>query len=41
MRIVFWRITWNEIAGEKYDISLIDRTKYEQIYCVEGGECKR
>lgn len=30
-------ITWNEIAGCKHDVPLIDRSKFEQIYCIDGG----
>jgi glycosyltransferase involved in cell wall biosynthesis len=30
-------ITWNEIDGVKHDIPLIDRSKFEQIYCIDGG----
>ncbi len=30
-------ITWNEIAGCKNDVPLIDRSKFEQIYCIDGG----
>lgn len=30
-------ITWNEIAGCKHDVPLIDRNKFEQIYCIDGG----
>lgn len=30
-------ITWNELEGCKHDIPLIDKTKFEQIYCIDGG----
>lgn len=30
-------ITWNELEGCKHDIPLLDRTKFEQIYCIDGG----
>lgn len=30
-------LTWNEIAGCKHDVPLIDRSKFEQIYCIDGG----
>jgi len=30
-------ITWNEIDGVKHDIPLIDRSKFDQIYCIDGG----
>lgn len=30
-------LTWNEIAGCKHDVPLIDRSKFEQVYCIDGG----
>jgi len=30
-------ITWNELAGCKHDVPLIDRTQFDQIYCIDGG----
>lgn len=30
-------ITWNEIEGCKHDVPLIDRSKFDQVYCVDGG----
>lgn len=30
-------LTWNELEGCKHDIPLIDRSKFEQIYCIDGG----
>lgn len=30
-------LTWNELEGCKHDIPQIDRTKFEQVYCVDGG----
>ena len=30
-------ITWNELEGCKHDIPLIDRSQFEQIYCIDGG----
>lgn len=30
-------ITWNELDGCKHDIPLIDKTKFEQLYCIDGG----
>lgn len=30
-------LTWNEIEGCKHDVPLIDRSKFEQIYCIDGG----
>ncbi len=37
MRIALCLITWNEIDGVKHDIPLIDKSKFEQIYCIDGG----
>ncbi len=30
-------LTWNEIAGCRYDVPMIDRSKFEQVYCIDGG----
>lgn len=30
-------ITWNELEGCKHDIPLIDRSKFDQVYCIDGG----
>lgn len=30
-------ITWNEIEGCKHDIPLIDQSRFEQVYCIDGG----
>lgn len=30
-------ITWNELEGCKHDVPLIDRSKFDQVYCVDGG----
>lgn len=37
MRIALCLLTWNEIDGVKHDIPQIDRAKFEQIYCIDGG----
>lgn len=37
MTIALCLITWNELEGCKKDIPTIDRTKFEQIYCIDGG----
>ena len=37
MRVALCLITWNEIKGLMHDIPLIDRNKFDQIYCVDGG----
>ena len=30
-------LTWNEIDGCKHDVPLIDRSKFDQIYCIDAG----
>ncbi len=30
-------ITWNEIEGCKHDIPRLDKTKFEEIICIDGG----
>lgn len=30
-------LTWNEIEGCRHDVPLIDRSKFDQIYCIDGG----
>ncbi len=37
MTVALCLITWNELDGCKHDVPLIDRTKFEQILCVDGG----
>lgn len=37
MKVALCLLTWNEIDGVKHDVPLIDRTKFEQIYCMDGG----
>lgn len=37
MTVALCLITWNELEGCKHDIPLIDRTKFEEIYCIDGG----
>ncbi len=37
MRIALCLISWNELDGCKHDVPLIDRTKFEEIYCIDGG----
>ena len=37
MRIGLCLITWNELEGCKHDVPLIDKSKFEQIYCIDGG----
>ena len=37
MTVALCLITWNELAGCKHDVPLIDRSKFDQIYCIDGG----
>ena len=37
MRIALCLITWNEIDGCQHDIPLIDKEKFDEIYCIDGG----
>ena len=37
MRISLILITWNELEGCKHDIPLIDRSKFDEIFCIDGG----
>lgn len=37
MTVALCLVTWNEIDGCKHDIPLIDRDKFDQIYCIDGG----
>ncbi len=37
MTVALCLITWNEIEGVKHDVPQIDRTKFDQIYCIDGG----
>lgn len=37
MRVALCLITWNELDGCRHDVPLIDRTKFEEIYCIDGG----
>ncbi|SDA65546.1 Glycosyl transferase family 2 [Lachnospiraceae bacterium G11] len=30
-------ITWNEIEGCRHDVPLIDRSQFDQIYCIDAG----
>lgn len=30
-------ITWNELEGCKHDVPLIDRSQFDQVYCIDGG----
>lgn len=37
MTVALCLITWNELEGCRHDIPLIDRTKFDEIYCIDGG----
>lgn len=37
MTVALCLITWNEIDGCKLDVPQIDKTKFEQVYCIDGG----
>lgn len=37
MTISLILITWNELEGCKHDIPLIDRSKFDEVFCIDGG----
>ena len=37
MTVALCLLTWNEIDGVQHDVPLIDRSKFDQIYCIDGG----
>ncbi len=37
MTVALCLITWNELAGCKHDIPLIDRSRFDEIYCIDVG----
>lgn len=37
MRVGLCLLTWNELEGCKHDVPLIDQSKFEQVYCIDGG----
>lgn len=37
MTVALCLLTWNEIDGCKHDVPLIDRSRFEEIYCIDGG----
>lgn len=37
MTISLCLLTWNELEGCKHDIPLIDKSKFDEIYCIDGG----
>lgn len=37
MTVALCLLTWNEIDGCRHDIPLIDKSKFDEIYCIDGG----
>ena len=37
MTVALCLLTWNEIDGVKHDVPLLDKSQFDQIYCVDGG----
>lgn len=37
MTIALCLLTWNEVEGCKNDVPLIDKTKFDKVFCVDGG----
>ena len=37
MTVALCLLTWNEIDGVRHDIPLIDKSKFDQVYCIDGG----
>ena len=37
MKVALCLITWNEIEGCKHDVPQIDKSKFDEIYCIDGG----
>lgn len=37
MKVGLCLLTWNELEGCKHDVPLIDQSKFEQVYCIDGG----
>lgn len=37
MKIALCLLTWNEIDGCRHDIPRLDRSQFDQIYCIDGG----
>jgi len=37
MTVALCLLTWNEIDGVHHDVPLIDKSKFDQIYCIDGG----
>ncbi|MBQ6566929.1 MAG: glycosyltransferase [Treponema sp.] len=37
MTVSLCLLTWNELAGCKHDVPLIDRSRFDEVYCIDGG----
>jgi len=37
MTVALCLLAWNEIDGVKHDVPLIDKIKFGQVYCIDGG----
>ena len=37
MTVALCLLTWNEIDGVKHDLPLLDRSRFDQVYCIDGG----
>lgn len=37
MTVTLCLLACNEVDGVRHDIPLIDQTKFDQIYCIDGG----
>ena len=37
MKVALCLVTWNEIDGVRHDVPLLDRSKFDQVYCIDGG----
>ena len=37
MTVALCLLTWNELEGCKYDIPNIDKSRFDDIYCIDGG----
>ena len=37
MTVALCLLTWNELEGCKHDIPLLDRSQFNEIYCIAGG----
>ena len=37
MTVSLCLIVWNELGGLKHDLPLIDRSQFDEIFCIDGG----